>query len=80
MAETKKDNTLLLGKVKKHMMDRALAPSDRRQDIIHPSEMAKADWCPRATYFRIKTGHVPEKKYNFVLENIFDEGHATHRK
>lgn len=62
------------------MMDRALAPSDRRQDIIHPSEMAKADWCPRATYFRIKTGHIPQKKYNFVLENIFDEGHATHRK
>lgn len=62
------------------MQKRALAPSDRRQDILHPSEMAKSDWCPRASYFRIKTGIVPEKKFSFVLENIFDEGHATHRK
>lgn len=26
---------------------------DRPSNVIHPSEMCKADWCERATYLRI---------------------------
>lgn len=56
----------------------------RRNDVIHPSEMAKSDWCPRATYLRIlnaRAGIIPVvEAHHFQLENIFEEGHEYHRK
>jgi CRISPR/Cas system-associated exonuclease Cas4 (RecB family) len=53
----------------------------RRQDHIHPSEMAKSDWCPRQTYYRL-AGVSPEKDRNFSaqLEAVFEEGHGIHAK
>lgn len=60
------------------------APTLRRQDVIHPSEMAKADWCPRQTYYRIvavKAGMtVAKEEFNFRQEGIFATGHAIHGK
>jgi hypothetical protein len=47
---------------------------------IRPSEMAKADWCPRATYYRLAGWTIPEERYNFVMENIFTEGDEIHLK
>jgi len=56
----------------------------RRNDVIHPSEMAKSDWCPRSTYLRIansRAGIIPKTEAaHFQLENIFEEGHEYHRK
>jgi CRISPR/Cas system-associated exonuclease Cas4 (RecB family) len=44
--------------------------------------MAKQDWCPRETFFRMigepKTD--PEDNPSFNLESIFEEGHEIHRK
>src|SRR4051794_2675167 len=59
--------------------------SDRRQDVIHPSEMAKKEWCPRQTYYRIaKTpidpGTDPTRLYSFQMANVFAEGHHIHAK
>lgn len=69
------------------MMREADKPSTRRQDIIHPSEMAKTGWCPRGTYLRIKAcreadnPYLKPKEYVGVqLLNIFDEGHYIHDK
>ncbi|APC46329.1 exonuclease [Streptomyces phage BRock] len=69
------------------MMREADKPSDRRQDIIHPSEMAKKGWCPLGTYLRIKAcreannPYLKPKEYIGVqLLNIFDEGHYIHDK
>ena len=47
---------------------------------IRPSEMAKADWCPRATYYRLSGWKMPEEDYNFVMENIFSEGDSIEEK
>jgi hypothetical protein len=43
--------------------------------------MAKSDWCPRQTYYRL-AGASPEKGRNFSaqLEGVFEEGHAIHAK
>jgi hypothetical protein len=43
--------------------------------------MAKSDWCPRQTYYRL-AGASPEKGRNFSaqLETVFEEGHAIHAK
>ncbi len=47
---------------------------------IRPSEMAKGDWCPRATYYRLAGMRLPEEHYNFVLENIWAEGDSIEEK
>jgi hypothetical protein len=66
------------------MREQALAEfgpdEDRDPFVIHPSEMAKADWCIRATYYRISGKPEPERKFNFVLENIFATGNDSHVK
>ncbi|MFE2102932.1 hypothetical protein [Streptomyces sp. NPDC059468] len=81
LAETKKSTSLLLGDIHKHLLDQHGKPTDRRQDIIHPSEMAKADWCPRQTYYRL-AGVSPEKgrAFSAQLEGVFEEGHMIHAK
>lgn len=83
LAATNKVETTLLGDIQKHLLHKSTQPTDRRQDILHPSEMAKADWCPRQSYYRL-AGATPSepqaKKFSFQLEGIFAEGHEIHRK
>lgn len=81
LAETRKGNNLLLGDVHKHLLAEHDKPTDRRQDCLHPSEMAKADWCPRESYYRL-AGVPPEKgrKFSAQLEGVFEEGHMIHAK
>lgn len=83
----KMQNSVLLGDIQKHMMREADKPSDRRQDIIHPSEMSKTGWCPLGTYLRIKACREaqnpflkPKENIGVQLLNIFDEGHYIHDK
>lgn len=77
-----KVETVLLGPIERMLL--AEVDEDRRQDIIHPSEMAKKDWCPRATYYRIvavQDGKPWHREVNtFHQETIFAEGHEYHRK
>lgn len=79
--------TLLLGEIQAHMLKEHAKPSTRRQDIIHPSEVAKTGWCPRSTYERIKACREasdaflkPAESIGVQLLNIFDEGHLIHTK
>ncbi|WP_274916939.1 hypothetical protein [Streptomyces sp. WZ-12] len=69
-----------LSEARAHVVAKHHADDSRRQDIIHPSEMAKADWCPRATYLRIETGIHHKKTFGFQSLNVFDTGHEAHRK
>ncbi|MDP9870423.1 hypothetical protein J2S55_009761 [Streptosporangium brasiliense] len=73
-----------MGDIQAHLIKKADAPSDRRQDIIHPSEMAAHDWCPRATYYRIRDVRdgKPYAGEQFAVGtlSIFEEGHDIHRK
>lgn len=80
-------DTILLGSIQQHMIKAHSRPSNRRQDIIHPSEMAKTGWCPRSTYLRIKACREADNPYlkapeniGVQLLNIFDEGHMIHTK
>ncbi|MCZ0981901.1 hypothetical protein O1L60_31315 [Streptomyces diastatochromogenes] len=69
-----------LGTVRTHIVEKNKADDSRRQDIIHPSEMAKSDWCPKATFLRISTGIHHKQSFGFQSLNIFDTGHESHRK
>jgi hypothetical protein len=76
----RKKSGVVLPLVQAHLL--AKGDHDHRDArCVHPSEMAKADWCHRATYFRIARGTWPsEDKFNFVLQNIFAEGNSIHAK
>ncbi len=79
----KNNQGLLLPAVQRHVMRRAtdLTDVDRRTDIMHPSDMSKADWCPRADFYRITQGEERgPANPSFMMENVFDEGHRIHRK
>jgi hypothetical protein len=55
------------------------APEDpRRTDVLHPSEMAKQDWCHRASYFLLKGEPAPVKSFGFKTKMIFETGHRMH--
>lgn len=81
--ESQKADTRLLGKIERHMMAGHGDDDGRDQTRLHVSEIAKADWCPRQSYYRL-AGY-PERtdkvdNFSFTLENIFDEGHEIHAK
>lgn len=86
IAALRKQETILLGPISEHLLEKHNQPSDRRADVVHPSEMASDDWCPRQTYYRIKEarqGIQPKSgtgKFSMNMENIFSEGHLIHRK
>jgi hypothetical protein len=72
----------LLPQIRRHAMrEAAVVDPDRDMSFVHPSEMVKADWCPRRPYFRI-TGEDAKnvKPIGFQLANVFAEGHAIHRR
>lgn len=73
----------VVGPVERHMLTRTL-DSDRRQDVLHPSEIIKEDWCHRESYYKIidaKQGILPEmERPSLRLQSIFDVGHAAHAK
>jgi CRISPR/Cas system-associated exonuclease Cas4 (RecB family) len=80
-AAIKKSGGLLLPDLKKAALDTFTPGHPGGDDHIHPSEMARADWCPRSTYYRLLTGKaVNDDTFNFTLESIFDEGHSVEKK
>lgn len=85
LADARKlDDSLVIGPVQKHVMTKEARDLSRRQDIIHPSEMSHSDWCPRATYLRIKNiregGEFVKESHSFQALNIFQHGHEVHDK
>lgn len=79
-ARNKAHPGLILPKVKDHLLKEFRPDESRPAVTIHPSEMAKSDWCPLGTYRRILAGHWPAEKFDFVRENIFEEGNDIHSK
>jgi CRISPR/Cas system-associated exonuclease Cas4 (RecB family) len=79
--DAKRTPGLVLPRVKEMMLAEHAAGSDRRWDIIHPSELSHQEtFCPRAVYLRITEGPLPPGKFDWGRENIFDEGHTIHAK
>ena len=75
----KKHDTLFIGDVSLHLQKKI---DDRAAHVIHPSEMAKTNWCPRATWLRIigrKLKTLPPP-HALRSELIFAEGHDIHFK
>ena len=87
MKETYRKDTYLLGPLQRHVMRKAnqVSPGDieRRSDIMHPSELSKAEWCGRHDYYRIigmEQEKVSEANPSFTMANILTEGTNIHTK
>jgi hypothetical protein len=77
------DNSVILKSVQRHVMQRANEPDvDRREDILHPSDMCKPEWCWRHDYYRMINTPLDPKTSSpsFNMESIFQEGHDIHDK
>jgi RNase P subunit RPR2 len=80
-ARNKAHPGIILPKVKDHMLMTFGPDMDRDPTVIHPSEIAKDDWCPLATYRRIISGVWPEdEEFDFFRENIYETGNDIHLK
>lgn len=73
---------VILPAVKTGMLKDYGLDTSRRWDIVHPSELShQKQFCARAVYLRIKHGPVgPAEKFDFIRENIFEEGNQIHTK
>ena len=71
-------NGRLIPAIARHMM--TAVPEFRRQDVLHPSAMAKKDWCPLGGYRQLQGWTAKKESITLRRQNIFDEGHAIHDK
>lgn len=85
MAESLKNNKapgIVVPLVKELLISKADDPDPYwSATSIHPSEMAKENWCARATWLRLQ-GELekPKEPFDFGRENIFGEGNSIHTK
>jgi hypothetical protein len=62
------------------LKDTAVRESTRDTAHIHPSELAKRDWCPRANWYTIRDHPKDPESFSFQRLNVFAEGHYIHAK
>jgi hypothetical protein len=80
LVAAKRSKGVLLPELRAVALKTAGDDGDRRKDVIHASELAHSDLCPRAVYFRIKTGKTTAESHSATMEFIFDEGNEIHAK
>jgi CRISPR/Cas system-associated exonuclease Cas4 (RecB family) len=82
LKDTYRRRDILLPSIERHVLKKAKEPSERRMDILHPSEMAKSGWCSRHDYYRVigENANYKKRSPSFKLENVFDYGHSVHHK
>lgn len=79
LLESSKRDHRLVGHIERHLLNRE--PEHRPQDVLHPSDLAKKEWCALHAYHALRGDYVPtQDPANLRLQSIFDEGHAIHAK
>lgn len=75
-----KTDTRVLGSLERYLLAQPSGDSSRRTDVIHPSAMAKDDWCHKAQYFELLGAAPAPSKYKVSMKQllVFDEGHRIH--
>ena len=74
-----KRDTRLLGPLERHILTKPF--DERDQTYIHPSDIAKPEWCALAQYHALKGNYIETRdKPNLRLASIFAEGNIIHTK
>ena len=60
------------------LLKNPLVDTERTSQYIHPSEMAKAQWCHRATYYRISGEPALTTPNSVSQEVVFNHGNQAH--
>lgn len=77
--DANKRQTRLAGPLERYLLSRE--PEERRQDVLHPSDLVKSEWCALHAYHALRGNYVAtQEKPTLRLQSIFDEGHAIHHK
>jgi hypothetical protein len=79
-ASLKSSAGIVIPEVRKVLLNKEKNPHNHRTNVIFPSEMARAEWCPRATYYRMTGCPEPASNPSFTLSNVFAEGNRIHSK
>jgi rubrerythrin len=82
LLQTTKVETRVVGPIERMLLAEGEDQSqdERRQDVLHVSELARPEFCPRAAYLRITGATPPEASAKLRLQAIFEEGHDVHAK
>jgi hypothetical protein len=83
LKNTYRGTGLLLPQIERHVMRSIKENPERSANMMHPSDMCKADWCGRHDYYRIidtPVDKVSQANPSFRMQNVFAEGHAIHGK
>ena len=79
--ESMRRDTVILGDLQRHIIRQVNANNDaRRTDVLHPSQICKANWCPRQSYYEMTGVEGEPRSISASLANVFEEGHAIHDK
>lgn len=75
-----KSETRVIGSLERFLLSQPSGDPNRRHDVIHPSAMAKDDWCHKAQYFELLGRDPAPSKYKASMKQllVFDEGHRIH--
>lgn len=71
--------TIVTARIRAHLHEEALREDERATDVLHPSEICKDGWCPRASYYKLV--NPPEREsISFTQQLVFENGHSAHRR
>jgi hypothetical protein len=74
-----KRETRLMGSLERHILTQPF--DERSQDVLHPSDLIKPEWCALAAYHALRGNYVETReKLTLRQVSIFAEGHAIHAK
>lgn len=68
----------LLPAVERHLMTKP--PEHRDHTYLHPSDLAKPDWCQRGAWYKIRLGNDEVRVESLRSQNVFDAGHEAHHR
>lgn len=83
LAKIKSSTGIVIPEVRKILLEKHeknAGKSIHRSNVIFPSEMARSEWCHRATYYRMSGMPQPSSTNSFSLDNVFSEGNRIHSK
>jgi hypothetical protein len=68
-----------MGALERHILSQPF--DERSQDVLHPSDLIKPEWCALAAYHALQGNYVETReKLTLRQVSIFAEGHAIHAK
>ena len=65
--------------LRSYLHEQELTAPARSTSVLHPSEICKDGWCPRAAYHKLVSPPVRES-VTFKQRLVFENGHSSHRR